>query len=570
MILDGSGVHHLNSGIYADTPGSTLFIFKKGKMNKLSIKSPASPYILGISVLCLIGLRLFFCLQFNHPGHGDFAHYYNLAVNLYEGRGLVVDYVWDYLVIYDSITHPPLYWMPLASVSMALFFKLTGASVWAGILLSIIVLFFIVAVIGLISRREFPDRGATRHAAAALLVAGLPVIFSYSIITDAVIYNVLWTTIGICMLGAFYDKRKPGYLYAFTLSAALVYYSRGDGLIMTGSAAVFFLLVFFRKGSDRKQLLVHGGANLLIYFLLIHPYSVFLKNAAGGGEGVGTLSLFFATSYNDLFMWGAADRLNLETWLAGGVSTAILDRFRAAFSFLSYMIKVSLGTILLAPMFGFLALRRPAGRSFYLPMMLHGLFLFGAYFFLLPYSGMGGSFNKSIIALFPLWSLAVFSETAGLVETLTRKLEANGDSFAKYVKGAGVSAYLLVMLFFTVLAVEKGFEMLDENSGIDRHWSQVAGILPEGTPVICSEPWECYYNTRYPSLITPGNDWETVFTVAETYGVSHVIIEKSSPGKRSRKFKKLGSVIPPCLEAVYESESMKIVEIPERDPRNLP
>lgn len=529
------------------------------------------PFIAGVSVLCLLGLRLFFAAGFDHPGHGDFAHYYNLAVNLYEGRGLVVDYVWDYLRIYDSITHVPLYWMPLASVSMALFFHAAGASVRAGILLSVIVLALLVAVVGFISRREHPGGGATRHLGAALLIAGLPVIFSYSLITDAVIYNTLWITAGIFLLGVFVEKQRPVFLYGFVFFAVLVYYSRGDGLVLAGTAAASFLLVFFRVGRDRKKLLFHAAAALFFYFLLIHPYSIITESAGdNSSDGVGMLSLVFATSYNDLFVYGAVERLNLENWLAEGVSSALRIRLRAAVDFIAYLLKISLGTILLAPFFVFLAIKRPEGRSFYLPMMLQGLFLFGAYTILLPLLGMGGSFNKSIIALFPLWSLAVYSEAARLAAHLSGKTGPGRETVRKYAAGSGILLYVLVMVFFVGLGVERGFEMLGENEKIDNHWGQLAGVLHDGTPVICPEPWECYFSTGYPSLITPGPDWESVFVAAEIYDVFHVVLEKRSPGDRSRKFKKLVENIPGFLETVYESESLKIVEIPEEMRSNLP
>ena len=377
--------------------------------------TPAACLLLGIvivSVLSLIGLRLFFAPMFSHPGHGDFAHYYCLAENIYNGRGLEVDYVWEFLNLYNSITHVPLFWMPLASTFMASFFHLTGPGVPAGILVSILILVINAGVIGWIAWRELPAGNGLQVSCAVLLTVNLPVIFNYSIITDAAIYNVLWVTISIYFLGKYLKSGHPLNLYPFALSAALVYYTRGDGFLLIGTACLVILAgLIQRRITVSRHLIFHLLGVSILYFVLIYPYSVFLKNSLPEVDSApSALRLFFASKYSNFFSWGVAETLTLENWLQFGISKAIYARFNAASMFAGYILKLSLGTILLAPVLFAAAWKESSGRSFYLPMIFQGLVITLAYSVLLPFSGTGGSFHKSIISLYPLWALAILNE----------------------------------------------------------------------------------------------------------------------------------------------------------------
>src|SRR5262249_21553258 len=50
------------------------------------------------------------------PGYMDSAYYYHVAANLASGRGLVEDFIWNYLSGMPDLPAPAnLYWMPLTS-----------------------------------------------------------------------------------------------------------------------------------------------------------------------------------------------------------------------------------------------------------------------------------------------------------------------------------------------------------------------------------------------------------------------------------------------------------------------
>ena len=72
------------------------------------------PYIL----LFVAGLlvRVGLALLAEHAGLFDPNRHYNLARNLAEGRGFVVDYFWQYQQRPTAVTHAIDYWMFLAAV----------------------------------------------------------------------------------------------------------------------------------------------------------------------------------------------------------------------------------------------------------------------------------------------------------------------------------------------------------------------------------------------------------------------------------------------------------------------
>ncbi|MBI4496501.1 MAG: hypothetical protein HY689_01180, partial [Chloroflexi bacterium] len=64
------------------------------------------------------------------PGYMDSYYYYHVAANLARGRGLVEDFVWNYLTALPTGIPQPahLYWMPLTSLLAAPFLALLGES----------------------------------------------------------------------------------------------------------------------------------------------------------------------------------------------------------------------------------------------------------------------------------------------------------------------------------------------------------------------------------------------------------------------------------------------------------
>ena len=79
-------------------------------------------------MLLLVGwlARLALALLAEQPGLFDPNHYYLLARNLVEGRGFVIDYIWQYQQQPADVTHPIDFWMPLAALYPAVGMRIFG------------------------------------------------------------------------------------------------------------------------------------------------------------------------------------------------------------------------------------------------------------------------------------------------------------------------------------------------------------------------------------------------------------------------------------------------------------
>ena len=79
------------------------------------------------TILVVTAYRLFAVRDALFPGHADRAFYFDVAQHLADGDGPNIDYVWQYLVPQDHLTHYAFdYWMPLPSILMAAPLRLFG------------------------------------------------------------------------------------------------------------------------------------------------------------------------------------------------------------------------------------------------------------------------------------------------------------------------------------------------------------------------------------------------------------------------------------------------------------
>jgi hypothetical protein len=73
--------------------------------------------------------RVLTALPLEGAGNTDGAYVLHVAENLAHGRGFVEDILWNYLDQPAGLPHPSnLYWMPLQSILVALFYAIFGIS----------------------------------------------------------------------------------------------------------------------------------------------------------------------------------------------------------------------------------------------------------------------------------------------------------------------------------------------------------------------------------------------------------------------------------------------------------
>jgi len=104
-----------------------LDIGQKGMNQRHSQRNKAID-LLTVFLLALT-VRVLTALPQEQPHYFDAYYYYDVAENLYLGRGFVEDFIWNYLEAPATVTHPSnLYWMPLSSIIAWLSFAFFGAS----------------------------------------------------------------------------------------------------------------------------------------------------------------------------------------------------------------------------------------------------------------------------------------------------------------------------------------------------------------------------------------------------------------------------------------------------------
>src|SRR5262245_1621 len=84
-----------------------------------------------VAGLCVISLIAKLVINAPRPGpnHGDVSFYYTVAKNLAEGRGFVIDYIWNFWNDPQGFPTPAnVWWMPLASIVCAAGMVLFGTS----------------------------------------------------------------------------------------------------------------------------------------------------------------------------------------------------------------------------------------------------------------------------------------------------------------------------------------------------------------------------------------------------------------------------------------------------------
>ena len=92
-----------------------------------------SPYLFVLIVVCLVafGVEAYFVSQIKFIGSADPANFANVANNLLKGNGFVMDYINEYFIKFDTITHPEEYGFPLVSIVLAPFIYIFGKTAFA-------------------------------------------------------------------------------------------------------------------------------------------------------------------------------------------------------------------------------------------------------------------------------------------------------------------------------------------------------------------------------------------------------------------------------------------------------
>lgn len=471
-----------------------------------------APLLIGLALLAALAARLAFLPYLAHPGRSDYAFYYTVARNVAAGRGLVVDYVWHFLVPAPAVTHYSAdYWQPLASLIMAGAMRAGGPSLAVALLPGIAAGLLLAAVAHATARTLAPSP-LVAYGAAGLTLA-LPTLFEYSLLTDAAIYYALFAS--TCLLCLMRLPARPAWAGAAALCAALAHLTRQDGVLLAPVVAAALLVA----PHPWRRRAAWGAAALAIYLAALAPWLAANLAALGAPLPGGSARTAFLTTYEDLY--ASARELSPRAYLAwgwGNILRARLDAAAGNLRELYALLRLPLG--LLCAVGAVALLRRPEERRrwrVYLPPALFLAALFGFYALVAPFTA-GGAFRRSVTAMAPFLAAVAM---LGL-EALTRR---------------AARPWLAPALALAVAALlaAQGAQLAAANARAHGRLGTELALLGAAVaedaarrgaePIVMTRsPWELNAATGLRAVQIPNEDLAEILAVARRYGVTYVVL----------------------------------------------
>lgn len=171
--------------------------------------------------------------------HGDISFYVTVARNLVEGRGFVIDYIWNFWAEPEGIPQPSnVWWMPLASIVAAIGMALGDGGYVAGQTATIALSSVLPAVVFLLGRDLF---GCPRVGlAGALLSTTFHLFLDKPSAPLSHCPYVVFACLTLWLVVRAVDRPRLWTLVG--ASIALTQLSRSDGILLFATAAVAALV----------------------------------------------------------------------------------------------------------------------------------------------------------------------------------------------------------------------------------------------------------------------------------------------------------------------------------------
>jgi len=502
-------------------------------------------------VLFLAALLVRFLAAFpqQQPNYMDAAYYYVNALNLFQGRGFVEDFIWIYLDNPDSVPHPShLYWMPFTSILVWLGMAIGGESYRAAqimfVIFSALLAPITYGITYIVSRQRW-----------YCWIAGLLAIFSG-------FYFWAWTAIdnftpfavtgSLALLAAWVAMNKDQlsvnneqntinnspftihnsqliFIILSGIFAGLAHLSRADGLLLLIAIILVYLLRLMR--AKYSLLRIAQYALRLTIFLIIGYLIVmapwFIRNWRVAGTPVPTAGSqsIWLTSYDDLFSYGR--ELSPQTFFAQGIGPILQGRWWVLTTNLQTVLAVW-GMIFLLPLTvtGFWTLRRHLLIQL---AAMYALLLFLAMTLVFAFPGARGGLFHSGAALLPyIYAAAVVGLDRG-VDWIAARRRGWNARFAKRFFAVG----LVVMAIF--LSVFLYYQRVLKNNtwnSADQSYAAIAGWVSRQNPaaiVMINNPPAYRYHGGGLSVVVPNEGVDTTLQAARRYQVDYLILGSNDP-----------------------------------------
>lgn len=451
----------------------------------------------------------------DHPGLWDPTEYYNLAVNLHDGDGFTLDYIWSFANDPDAVTHPLDHWLPLPGVLAAGSFAVFGVSVQAallpfvllGVLQSLLVYWF-AGRIGMSQRVQ---------VFAALATAWTPWLFLSSLHTDTTtLFGVLaFGSLAATVLAVTENGR---WLWLAGVLTGLALLTRNDAPMLIPAAVLGGAWIAWCNKTYQVRA-VHLGMVLLVMGLILLPWLLRNQSELGTPWPSSTTESMFVTDHEDFYAY--SKEIALNTFLDQGVRVIvgkIVFELAASVKLMVTLVELIFPVAIIGGLLdGLFARWRGSADNIdlrpYAPALVFILLTFGAYGVLMPYLSQGGSFKKAYLAVVPF-----------LLMLGAQALERVVQPRVFWT----VSAITLVLLLANAVELTRAdFKTNNDQQAIFEDVKiELDAIQADETReviVMTRDPWSLNYVTGYRAVMVPNEPLDVILEAADRYGVTHIL-----------------------------------------------
>lgn len=494
--------------------------------------------------LLALTVRTLAALPQEQPHYFDAYYYYDIAENLYLGRGFVEDFIWNYLDAPSTVTHPSnLYWTPLSSLVAWVSFSVFGPSYRAAqipfILLSSLPPLLAYCL-------SYQVGGKREHAwLAAILTVFAPFYLKYWASPDNFAPFAVTAGLSLVTMYLLETKRQGRYALFTGLLIGLSHLSRADGVLLWLAFVAVLLLAVLRKGRpssedpdpgappSRKAALASFALGLLLavvgYLVVMAPW--FWRNWRIIGaplSSAGTKTIFLRT-YADLFSYSA--ELTWRSYLDWGWPAILRSKASAGVHNLTVLVGALQFHLAPLAVIGLWQLRR---RREYVPFYTYAVVLFLAMTLLFTFPSTHASTLHSTGALLPFLFAATLPGLDTAVGWIALRRRTWHPRTARRVFRVGLTAvFVAISLFNYCQAVFLSLDPL----GVQPLWNRantgylaVSAWLDENAPaepaVMVVDPPAYYYFTHRPAIVIPNEDLPGIVAVGHRYDAGYLILEQ--------------------------------------------
>ncbi len=467
-------------------------------------------YLIATFVLAFI-MKLFYIAIEVHPGVGDSSYYYILAENLASGRGFVVDFIGHYMSIPDQITHYANdYWMPLASVIMAIFMFVFGKSLFIALIPATIA----SLLTGYVTYKlaKFFTGSDFVSAVSAGIVIWTPTYSTFCIGPDSPVYYVLFVCSSLYFLITRRDELTSLILAAFL--GGLAHLTRQDGVLLFITIIIYIAIIY-----PARKAIKYGLIATAAYVLTLSPLMVLNYVHLGTPlTGCAARTPFF-TEYFDFYNY--TGDISLRTFMDLGISKIIMDKIKVGL-FNSKIIYKYLGSFLwimaLAGIGGWLIdSKKRVWRNEYLPPLILVVSLYLIYSFITTYISVFGGFLRSGMVMVPFAVIIAIS------------------TLRKYLNSSKIR--WLAVIFLTMILISESsycaYSLRKGHISMVSFQEDVINAIEEdadddGRIIIMTRwPWEINHSFGYKTLQIPKGSPDTIYTVSKKYDANYLLVPLS-------------------------------------------